>query len=53
MQQPELGKRIAELRRSKELTQDGLAKQCGFNVRILQRIESGSVMPRKYTLDIL
>ncbi len=53
MQQPELGKRIAEQRRSQGVTQEELAARCGFTVRTLQRIESGSVMPRKYTLSLL
>ena len=53
MQQPDLGKRIAKLRKSKELTQDELADQCGINVRTLQRIESGAVLPRSYTVRLL
>ena len=53
MQQPDLGRRIAKLRRAKELTQEELANQCGINVRTLQRIESGSVLPRSYTIRLL
>ena len=51
MQQPDLGKTIAKHRRSRGVTQEELAIRCGCTVRTVQRIESGSVMPRKYTLD--
>jgi transcriptional regulator with XRE-family HTH domain len=53
MKQPELGKRIAERRRSRGITQEELASRCGFTVRTLQRIEAGSVVPRKYTLGLI
>lgn len=53
MQQPELGKRIAELRKAKGLTQEDLVSRCNLNVRTLQRIESGEVTPRSYTLKII
>ncbi len=53
MNQPELGKKIAELRKAKGLTQDELVEQCNISVRTLQRIESGEVMPRSYTLRII
>ena len=53
MRQPELGKKIAELRRAKGLTQEELVAQCNLNVRTLQRIESGVVMPRSYTVRII
>lgn len=53
MNQPELGKKIAELRKSKNLTQEDLVAKCNINVRTLQRIEAGEVMPRKYTLDLI
>ena len=50
MKQPELGRRIAELRKAKGLTQEDLVSKCNLNVRTLQRIESGSVTPRSYTI---
>ena len=50
MKQPELGRRIAELRKVKGLTQEDLVSKCNLNVRTLQRIESGSVTPRSYTI---
>ncbi|MGK7395801.1 MAG: helix-turn-helix domain-containing protein [Candidatus Cyclobacteriaceae bacterium M3_2C_046] len=53
MDQPELGLKIAELRKLKGLTQDQLAQECNINVRTLQRIETGKVTPRRYTLNLL
>jgi transcriptional regulator with XRE-family HTH domain len=50
MKQPDLGKKIAELRKAKSLTQEELVKRCNLNVRTLQRIESGVVTPRSYTI---
>lgn len=53
MNQPELGKKIAELRKSKGLTQEDLVSRCNLTVRTLQRIESGVVTPRSYTIKML
>jgi transcriptional regulator with XRE-family HTH domain len=53
MKQPELGKKIAELRKAKSLTQEELVKKCNLNVRTLQRIESGVVTPRSYTIKAI
>lgn len=53
MKQPELGKKIAELRKAKSLTQEELVAKCKLNVRTLQRIESGMVTPRSYTLKTI
>ncbi len=53
MNQPELGRKIIELRKSKGLTQDELASKCNLNIRTLQRIESGEVTPRANTLKLL
>ncbi|HEY5122155.1 MAG TPA: helix-turn-helix transcriptional regulator [Ignavibacteria bacterium] len=53
MNQPELGKKIAELRKSKGLTQEDLVSKCNLTVRTLQRIESGVVTPRSYTIKML
>jgi len=50
MKQPELGKRISELRKEKGLTQEELVEQCNINVRTIQRIEAGEVNPRSYTV---
>ncbi len=53
MRQPELGKKISELRKVKGMTQEELAFQCEMNVRSIQRIESGEVNPRAFTLGLL
>jgi transcriptional regulator with XRE-family HTH domain len=53
MKQPDLGKKIAELRKAKSLTQEELVKKCNLNVRTLQRIESGVVTPRSYTVKTI
>jgi transcriptional regulator with XRE-family HTH domain len=53
MKQPELGKKIAELRKAKGLTQEELVSKCKLTVRTLQRIESGVVTPRSYTIKML
>ena len=53
MKQPELGKKISELRKAKGLTQEELVSKCNITVRTLQRIESGAVTPRSYTVKML
>jgi transcriptional regulator with XRE-family HTH domain/ketosteroid isomerase-like protein len=53
MQQPMLGKRIADLRKERGLTQEELVEKCNLNVRTLQRIEAGEVTPRNYTIKII
>ncbi len=53
MEQPLLGKKIAELRKAKGLTQDELVQQCNIGIRTLQRIESGEVSPRSSTLSLI
>ena len=50
MKQPELGKRILELRKSKGFTQEELVEKCNINVRTIQRIEAGEVSPRNFTI---
>lgn len=50
MKQPELGKRISDLRREKGWTQEDLVEKCNISVRTLQRIEIGEVTPRSYTI---
>ena len=51
--QPELGKIIADLRKSKGWTQEELVEKCNLSVRTIQRIESGEVTPRSYTTRLL
>lgn len=53
MKQPHLGRKIAELRKARGLTQEELVDQCNLSVRTLQRIESGDVSPRSYTQRII
>jgi transcriptional regulator with XRE-family HTH domain len=53
MKQPDLGKKVAELRRARGLTQEELVEKCNLSVRTLQRIESGEVSPRSHTLRVL
>jgi transcriptional regulator with XRE-family HTH domain len=53
MNQPELGKKIADLRKSKGFTQEELVEKCNLNIRTIQRIESGEVTPRIYTLKMI
>ena len=53
MNQPDLGHKVAELRQHKGLTQEQLAEKCEVNPRTIQRIESGEVDPRSYTLQCL
>ena len=53
MKQPDLGLKVAELRDQKNITQEKLAELCEVSTRTIQRIESGEVDPRKFTLDML
>lgn len=53
MKQPELGKKIASLRKEKGFTQEELVDMCNINVRTIQRIESGEVTPRSSTIKLI
>jgi len=53
MNQPDLGLKVVELRQQKGLTQEQLAERCEVSTRTIQRIESGEVDPRAYTLHCL
>ena len=53
MKQPEIGRKIAELRKQHGFTQEDLAYKANMNVRSIQRLESGDVIPRVSTLYIL
>jgi transcriptional regulator with XRE-family HTH domain len=50
LKQPELGQSILALRQKKKITQEELVELCNISVRTLQRIESGEVTPRDYTI---
>src|SRR5512136_1722844 len=53
MNQPDLGLKVSELRQQKGLTQEQLAERCEVSPRTIQRIESGEVDPRAFTLHTL
>lgn len=53
MNQPELGKKISELRLAKGLTQRELAEICNLSLRTIQRIETAKVTPRSYTVKLI
>jgi uncharacterized Tic20 family protein len=53
MNQPNLGLKISQLRQQKGLTQEQLAELCEVSPRTIQRIESGEVDPRAYTMQRL
>ena len=53
MRQPDLGRKISELRKAKGLTQEELVEKCNISVRTLQRIETGDVTPRSYTIKTI
>lgn len=53
MTKEKLGMLISKLRKQKDLTQDDLARLTNLNIRSIQRIEAGEVMPRLYTLKVL
>ena len=53
MNQPDLGLKVTELRQGKGFTQELLAEKCEVSPRTIQRIESGEVDPRAYTLKCL
>lgn len=53
MKQPDLGKKIAELRLEKGLTQGELAEKCNVSLRTIQRIESADVTPRSVTVRLI
>jgi transcriptional regulator with XRE-family HTH domain len=53
MKQPDLGRKISELRKAKGFTQDELVEKCNISVRTLQRIETGEVTPRSYTIKTI
>lgn len=48
-----IGQKIRELRIKRGLTQEELAERTKLSVRTIQRIESGEVDPRTYTLTLL
>jgi transcriptional regulator with XRE-family HTH domain len=53
MKQPSFGRKLVEIRRANGLTQDELAEKCNITVRTIQRIESGFVKPRAFTIKAI
>ena len=53
MNQPELGKLISEIRNQKGITQKQLSESCNIDIRTVQRIECGEVVPRHSTLKLI
>jgi len=53
MKQPDIGQKVAELRRQMNITQEQLAEFCEVSTRTIQRIENGEVEPRAYTRNKL
>lgn len=53
MKRSDLAARISVLRNAKGFTQKELAELCNVDIRTIQRIESGEVVPRKHTLKLL
>lgn len=49
----EIGQIIKEARLNSGLTQIQLAEKCRLNIRTVQRIETGKVIPRFYTLQLI
>ena len=48
-----ISQQIKAARQSKGLTQAQLAEKCNLDIRTIQRIESGMVKPRFYTIDLI
>jgi transcriptional regulator with XRE-family HTH domain len=53
MNQPELGRKINEIRNRNGITQNDLSEKCNIDIRTIQRIESGEVFPRASTLKLI
>jgi len=53
MEKLDFGSKLIELRKAKGLTQEEVAEKCKITVRTIQRIESGIVTPRAYTIKII
>ncbi len=53
MNQTEFGNKLAEIRKAKGITQSELAEKCDVSYRTIQRIETGKVTPRGFTIKTL
>lgn len=53
MEQLNFAAKLIEIRKAKGLTQEEVAEKCKITVRTIQRIESGIVKPRAFTIKII
>ncbi len=53
MENLDFGTKLIEVRKAKGLTQEEIAEKCKITVRTIQRIESGLVKPRAFTIKII
>ena len=53
MEKLDFGTKLIEIRKAKGLTQDEVAEKCKITVRTIQRIESGIVTPRAFTIKVI
>lgn len=53
MEKPDFGEKLIDVRKAKGLTQEEVAEKCKITVRTIQRIESGQVKPRTFTIKII
>ncbi len=53
MENQDFKKKLIEVRKARGLTQEDVAKLCKITVRTIQRLESGNVIPRAYTIKAI
>jgi len=53
MEKQDFGVKLIEARKAKGLTQEEVAEKCQVSVRTIQRIETGTVMPRSFTIKVI
>jgi transcriptional regulator with XRE-family HTH domain len=53
MEKLDFGKKLIDVRKAKGLTQEEVAEKCKITVRTIQRVESGLVQPRAYTIKTI
>ena len=53
MEKSGFGTKLVEIRKAKGLTQEEVAQKCKITARTIQRIESGIVKPRAFTIKII
>jgi len=53
MRKLDFGTKLIEVRKAKGLTQKEVAEKCNITARTIQRIESGKVKPRAFTIKLI